>query len=373
MEIIEVKNKKQMRAFVQFPIRLYKDSPYFVPIFTGDEMKMLNKKKNPTLKDCEAHYYLAIEGNKVLGRIGAILHREYNRRTLSKCVRFTRFDCINDISVAKALFDTVEKFAAENGMEHIHGPYGFNETDRSGYLIEGFDRMANIGTNYNFPYYETLIKACGYETESNWLELEVLPGERVLNKLKRISDFTLSKGEYHIAQEKTFKKFAKRYGWKAFECFNDAYNDLPGYIPFSKELYSQIAAQFGLILKTRYMCAVIDKNDDVVGFAVCFPSMAKAVHKSKGSLFPLGAFRILKEIARPKTLELCLIGVRKEHQSKGVNGIMIHHILNNLMQDGVERTEAYPQFEENEKTLAQWRHFDASVIKKRRIVFKKIK
>ena len=45
--IREVTTKKQLRQFVDFPNRLYKDVPQFVPAFYGDDLDDWDEKKNP--------------------------------------------------------------------------------------------------------------------------------------------------------------------------------------------------------------------------------------------------------------------------------------------------------------------------------------
>ncbi|MDR3318004.1 MAG: hypothetical protein LBS99_01030 [Clostridiales bacterium] len=370
IEIIEVTGKKLMKQFVNFVLDLYKGCPHYVPYMYGDELKMLDPKFNLTLKDCDARFYLCKKDGALAGRIGAVLQRKYNALTGKKNVRFMRFDCVDDLGVAKALLDTVESFAVSYGMTTVMGPYGFNETDRAGYLSEGFDLDANFGTNYNYPYYDALLRQCGYGDSSEWLELHCRPKEEACQKYAKLSEFMLKKSGFTISDEKTFPKFAKKYGWKAFQCLNAAYAGLPGFIPFEKDLYDQIIGQFSIAVRTRYMTAVIDKNNDVAGFAVCFPSLTDAMKKTRGKLFPFGFIRILRAIAKPKVLDLCLIGVRPEYHNTGVNLTLIAHVLKTIKDENITLTEAYPELIENTKTLSQWEHFDTKIVKHRKVVEK---
>ena len=59
IEIKEVLTYKQKKAFVDFPIKLYKNNPYFVPCLRVDEMNLFNPKKNVSYEDSEAKYFLA--------------------------------------------------------------------------------------------------------------------------------------------------------------------------------------------------------------------------------------------------------------------------------------------------------------------------
>ena len=110
LTVREVSNKKEQKEFVEFPLRLYKNCPWFVPPLYSDEMAVF--KKNYVYYDTsEAVYFLAWDGDTVVGRISGILQKASNEKWDQKRVRFTRFDAINDKAVAKALFDAVENWA----------------------------------------------------------------------------------------------------------------------------------------------------------------------------------------------------------------------------------------------------------------------
>ena len=119
--VSEVKTRKQRKQFVEFPLKLYKNNPYFVPPIYSDEMDVF--KKNYMYYDtCEAVYYLATnERGQVVGRISGILQKASNEKWGQKRVRFTRFDAIDDQEVATALFNKVEEWAKSKGMEEEIG------------------------------------------------------------------------------------------------------------------------------------------------------------------------------------------------------------------------------------------------------------
>ena len=163
INVVEVKSKKQKRQFVDFPTRLYNGNENYVHPLRGDEFNIFNPKKNVSYNECEIVFYLAYKDGQVAGRICGILQKVYNEKTSRKCVRFSRFDCIEDFEVAKALLTKVEEWAKMQGMDTVHGPLGFHDLEREGLLIEGFDRLATFEENYNYPYYAEYIEKCGYK------------------------------------------------------------------------------------------------------------------------------------------------------------------------------------------------------------------
>ena len=170
IEIREVKTKKDLKLFATYPIKLYKNCPYYVPSLRADEMSTFNPKKNFSLKGNKIKGFLAFKDGELVGRIAGLIHYTDNALRNKKMVRFSRFECINDLEIFKALLGAVEKFGKENGMNIIHGPWGFNDTDREGMLTYGFNERSTYATNYYYPYFAENMEKLGFKGESFWLE-----------------------------------------------------------------------------------------------------------------------------------------------------------------------------------------------------------
>src|SRR5574344_439488 len=115
VSIVEVTTRRQLRRFVDFPNQLYKDVPQFVPATYGDDLEDWDKSKNPAFSYCEARCWLAMRGEEIVGRIGAILSRKSNEKWGTNRLRFTQVDFIDDPEVSAALFAAVEDWARELG------------------------------------------------------------------------------------------------------------------------------------------------------------------------------------------------------------------------------------------------------------------
>lgn len=354
----EVLTKKQKRQFVDFPTKLYKDNEFYVHPLRGDEMNMFNPKKNVSYDECDIVFYLAYRDKEVVGRVCAIVQKVYNDITNSKRVRFTRFDCIEDIEVAKALFEQVEEWAKSKGMNTIHGPLGFHDLDREGMLIEGYDKLATFEENYNFPYYKDFMEQCGYKKEIDYLAFNIKLPKTVDPRIKRIGDTIMKRYKLKIATAKNKKEYIKKYKDGIFDVIDDAYGDLYGVIPYNDKLRKQIIDQFNLIINLKYMISILDENDRVIAFGFALPSLAKAVKKSKGKLLPFGLFRILHAKNHENVADFGLVGVRKEYQNKGVTSIILNYIIEGAGEVGVDTIETNHSLEDNHKILQTWKNFD---------------
>lgn len=373
IEIKEVKSKNDLRQFAKYPIELYKNCPYYVPSLRSDEINTFNPKKNFSLKGNECKGFLCYKDGRLVGRIAGLINRKDNELTGKKLIRFSRLDCINDIEVFRALFSAVENFGKEYGMDTIHGPWGFNDTDREGMLTYGFDRKSTYATNYYYPYFAEKMRELGFSDESKWVEREFvipeMPYERVTSlceKLKKRLNVFDAFDKYPI------KKIVKLYGDEFFNTMNDAYSKLDGYVPIVGDAQKNVLKQFATIINPRYASMLIDKNGKVAAFGIVLPSIADPLIKHRGKLFPTGFIGVLKAIKKPKELEMALIGERSEYKNTGINSILMTRIMNNVISDGILHIESNPMLETNYNIQSNWKFAENSIIKRRQTYVKNI-
>ena len=100
IEIKKVLTRKQLRDFVNFPEKLYKDNPYYIPPLVFDQMDTLDQEKGAAQEFCKSALYLAYKDGEAAGRIAAIVNFKANEQWNHKEVRFEWFDFIDDPSVS---------------------------------------------------------------------------------------------------------------------------------------------------------------------------------------------------------------------------------------------------------------------------------
>ena len=374
VQIVEVNNKKQLRKFVKFPNKMYKDVPQFVPAFYGDDMSDWDKTKNPAFAYCEARAFLAYKDGKLVGRIAGILNNQANEKWHTNRMRFSQVDFIDDPEVSKALFDTVEQWAVEKGCDELQGPLGFCDLDREGMLVEGYERRNMFITYYNLPYYNEHLSRMGFQKDTDWIEYKInVPHkeDEVYGKIHRMAQLVEQRGHFHkanISKRSQYKPYIKEF----FALVNEAYKELYGVVTLNEEQIEKYADKFIPLVNPDYCCMVLDENEKLAGFGVCCPSVAAAMKKSNGKLFPLGWIRVLSALRKNTAVDLLLIAVRPELRSKGVNAIIIDHIMQSCMKNGIVYAESGPQLETNSKVLSQWREFETELHKRRRCYVKAI-
>ena len=373
IEVKEVKTKRDLKKFAKYPVELYKGCPYYVPSLYGDELATFNPKKNFNLKGNECKGFLCYKDGKLVGRIAGLINRKDNELTGKKFIRFSRLDCIDEKEVFDALIKAVEDFGKAYGMDTIHGPWGFNDTDREGMLTFGFDKRSTYGTNYYYPYFADRMREMGFADESKWIERNFVipdtPYERytsIAEKLKKRLNVFEAFDKYSV------KQIVKKYGKEFFETMNDAYGHLDGYVPIEGGAQKNVLKQFATIINPRYASMLIDEHGKVAAFAIVLPSIADALIKSRGRLFPTGFIGVLKSIKHPKELEMALIGVKNAYKNTGINSIMITRIMKNVIDDKIGYIESNVMLETNLNVQNQWKFVGGDIIKRRQTFVKKI-
>lgn len=373
VEIRKVLTRADRKEFVEFPLRLYKDNPNFVPPLYGDEMKCFTDR-NVYRNTCDDAFFLAVRDGQTVGRIQGIIQRQFNEIHNEKRVRFTRFDAIDDREVAHELFKSVEAWGREQGMNICCGPLGYSDLEREGLLISGFDELNTFEEQYNYPYYQSLIEGEGYAKEVDWLEYKLYPPKVVNPMIKQVARRALEMNRLHVVDPAQYSKraYIAKYKDGIFDCLDECYAKLYGTVPFTEEMKKQLIDQFMLIVNKQFLVIVCDENEKVVAFGLCLPSISRAVQKSGGRLTPGCLIRLMKALKDPKILDLALVAVLPEYQARGVNAVMIDGQLSMYENTSVEYCETNLNLEDNLAVQAQWKYFRAVQHKRRRSFCKTI-
>ncbi len=379
--IKKINTQAELKSFILFNHELYKGHPYAVPDFYEDLLDTFNPKKNAALEFCEADYFLAYnENGKIVGRVAAIINHKANTTWNVKQARFGWIDFIDDEEVSKALMNTVEDWGREHGMERIVGPLGFTDLDPEGMLIDGYDQLSTMSTIYNYPYYPKHIEAAGYEKEIDWVERKIyIPSEENKagsDKYFKVADISAKRYNLHIRKFKNVKELKKdNYIHRIFDVVNTAYAPLFGYSKMNEQQINQYVYNYLPFVDLRLLSVVENEDNQPIAMGVAMTSISKALQKAKGKLFPFGWFHLAKTVfwKRSDIIDLLLVAVLPEYQSKGVHAIIFADMIPIAQKMGFRYAESHPQLETNEKAQNLWAYLNTEIHKQRRCYTKKLK
>ena len=374
MELIikEVVSKRELKKFISFPYTLYAGHNYWIPLLRFDEMGTLQKHKNPAFDHCEVTYWLAYKDRKVVGRIAGIINNRYIEKWNNKYARFGWVDFIDEESVSAALFETVENWAKQKGMEAIHGPLGFTDLDPEGMLIEGFEELGTIATIYNYPYYPEHIERYGYKKDVDWVEFEIKVPDKIPEKIERIAEIVKKKKKLTIVKTKKTKDVLL-YAKEIFHVLNQAYEPLYGVVSLTDKQIDKYVKQYLGFIRPDFVSIILDEQKRVAAFGITIPSLSKAFQKAKGRIFPFGFLHILKAMRKNDRIDLFLVAVRQDLQGKGLNSLLFNELHKTYIKNNITKAESNPELESNTKVQAQWKLFEKRQHKRRRCYIKHFK
>ncbi len=367
----EITSKKDIKKFMDFGNILYKDEKNYIPPMFSDELKSADPKHNLSLEFCNTVLFLAYKEDEIVGRIRGLVNKKYNDKNNLSHVRFNHFDFIDDIEVSQALFDAVVTWGKAHGMKEVNGPIGFNDLDKQGLLIEGFNLEGMFITYYNYPYYKEHFAKLGLVKDVDWVEYQVQIPKEINPRITKIADRLLKRNNYQIKKFKN-KKELKPYLYRIFDTYNEAFAPLHGVIELTEAQIDQYVNQYLPIINLDYLSVIVDDKDEVLAFGLLGPSLNEPMRKIKGRLLPFGFITLLKALKNPTILDMYLVAVRPDKQGLGLNSILMTNITNNAIRNNITYAETGPELEDNAKVQSQWKNYDAEIVRRRRCYIKKI-
>ena len=366
--------KKELLKFIHFPIDvIYKGNQYYVPDLANDMLTTFLPEENPAYEFCESAFFMAYRDGKPVGRIAGIINKLVNERAGKAEGRFGFVDFIDDEEVVDALYGAVVDWAKGKGMTQLTGPLGFTDMDPEGCLIEGFDQLSTQATIYNYPYYQKHFERLGFVKDADWVEFKIDVPKEIPEKMLKIGNIVQHRFGLHLVEKTSLKEVVGKYGESIFSLINEAYDSLFGYSPLSEKQMQHYIKEYLPFLPLDHISLVADANDQLVGVGVSVPSLSKALIKSRGRMLPFGWYHLLKGIKKEKDIvDLLLIAVKPEYQSKGVNSLFFIDLIPAFNKRGYKWAETNVELETNENVQKQWQYFNYVQHKHRRAFTKSI-
>ena len=329
-------------------------------------MNTLNPAKNPAFDDCQAQFWLALRDDKVVGRIAAIVNKKFVEQWGEKTGRFAWIDFVDDPEVVQALLHTAERWVVEQGMSGIIGPMGFTNFDTSGTLVQGFDELSTFGATYNYPYYASHFERNGYTKASDWVEYQIPIPEEVPEKVERIARIVAKRSDLKLFFVDSAKDLLP-YAHQVFDIMNETYTEIYGYVTLSEKQIDKYINDYFSFVNPAFIPLVVNNNGDVVAFAITIPSLAHAMQRAHGRLFPFGFWHLYRAMKKPQIIDFMLTAVRPEYQNKGVNAMIMCELHKVFLQKKIKYVETNWENEANTKIQAQWRYYERRQHKRRRV------
>ena len=253
-------------------------------------------------------------------------------------------------------------------MTHIVGPLGFTDFDPEGMLVDGFDQQSTMPLIYNYPYYVQHIEALGFTKDADWLEYRIFVPGQVPEKFARVARLVAERNNFKV-RPVTRKLIRKEdYATKIFHLISETYKELYEYTVLPDNLADKYIGFYLKVLDLRYITAVENEKGEIVAFGITMPSLADALQKSRGRIFPFGWWHLLKAlfIKHSDGAELLLMGARPDVRNSGVTALVINDMVTKYSKMGVKWAESNAELEDNHAIRNSFADFNRIQHKRRR-------
>jgi GNAT superfamily N-acetyltransferase len=330
---IDTGRARDARRFVQFPFDHYRDAPYWVPPVVSDARKQIDRKRNPFFLHSDADFFLAQEGNEVVGRIAVLENRNYINYHKKRDGSFYLFDVIDDQGVADALYGAAFDWCRERDLNTIIGPKGFTVFEGYGILVKGFDRLPAMGVPYNYPYYGRLTENLGFEKEVDFTSFYVhVPDFHLPERIARLADKVEQRRGLRVRKFRS-KAEVRAAVAEIVDTYNSVFVKNWEYVPVTREEADSVAAQMLQITTPEMVKIIVNKENQMVGFLLAFINVGRALQKCKGRIFPFGWIHLLRELKRSEYADVNGMGILEEYRGLGGNIIMYNELYNSVGRD----------------------------------------
>lgn len=356
IRVQQISTKKELRQFVIFPFRLYKNCRFWVPPLINDELETLDHLKNPVFQTVDAWYFLAYKDGKIAGRIAVIINRLEVEEIGKKKVRFGWLDMIDDIEVTRALLEQVYEIGRANNLEYAEGPVGFSHMEKAGILTKGFEELNTMITWYHYPYYAEHMAALGLEKQATWVEYALKIPNEIYEKVKKFSKIIRERYDLHVIRFKN-KKEILPFAEEMFGLLNKTYSGLQTFVPIQQYQIDYYKEKYLNFLHPDYITCIKNTEGKIIAFSIVMPSFSIALKKANGRLFPFGWYHILKAQRKNDFATFYLIGIDPEYQGKGVTAIIFEEMQHLFNSKGIHTVETNPELIENTAVQLLWKDY----------------
>lgn len=339
MQVLEVKNDKQIALFHKVLEYVYEGDENFIYPLENDIEYIFNPHKNPSFERGKAIRFIVMDAEKPIGRIAAFYDLSNTEKMPIPIGGVGFFECINDKEAAFLLLNTAKEWLMNEGLQGFDGPINFGERDRFwGLLIKSESTPAYL-ENYNPKYYQNFFEDFGCKKYIEQQTYKMGYADFDAKRFSKIAEWIMRKPGF------TFKHFdmakADDFAQDFVEVYNAAWVNYKNFEPVTKQkVLKNIAAMRHIMVEDFIWFAYV--NGKPAGILVMVPDINAVLNKLNGKLDFLGRFRFLyyKRSATMTRVKGLVFGISPQFQKYGIETVLIYKFYKSLLK--------YPDYREVE-------------------------
>jgi GNAT superfamily N-acetyltransferase len=368
IEIRKVTTSKDMRKFLTFPWKIYKDDPMWVPPILADRWKAVDPKRGVFFQRGTAEFFSAYRNGELAGTICTAIDYKANEAVDKKDCVFGFFECVNDQEVAFTLFDHAAEWAKAHGQESLYGPFNLDYEDGYGILIDGRDRPPVLLCGHTTDYYLGFVEAYGFKPGRG----DNLAFERDLRKdikgLEEIHTFAerVRKRKNYTVRHADFSRWKEEVE-HVFDLINPSLKHLYGHVPWQREALRELMAPFVKIANPE-LILFAELDGKPIGFFPGLPNFNEALIHANGLRYPWNyAQAWWHSRKQPKSATIKSVLVLPEFWGSGVAILMFSEMVKRLIERGYEWVDLSLTSADNPRTPVLAKRMGAKIYKRYRV------
>jgi GNAT superfamily N-acetyltransferase len=365
VQVVPVSHWWQLRRFIDFPYRLYRDYPYWIPPLRRDVAETLNPRKNPFFEHGKIQPFLALDAQgHTVGRIAAIVNGMHLKKYKDGVGFFGFFECVPDFSVAQALFEAAARWLRHQGLTHMRGPANPSLNEVAGLLIEGFDRAPSILMPYNPPYYAAFLEQAGFTRVMTMWAYYVHKKYVKTEKLERGVELVRRRNPSITLRTLDLSRFDEE-ARTVLDIYNEAWSDNWGHVPMTENEFQHMARAMRKVVDPE-LVFILEDAGRPIAFSLLLPNLNQALrHVRNGRLLPFGLIKLLLALKLGAVYEtrMPLMGIRKAYHGRGLDALLVLETIQRGKLRGYEACEMSWVLDTNKVLLNALVHLGAVVDK----------
>lgn len=303
-----VTRRRELNEFLQLPGRIYRSDPNWVSPLRSEVRRVLNERVNPYFRNASLKLFLCYEKNRVVARTSVVINKNHWIRFGEKTAFFGFFEAVDDPGAVLALFESVQRYCREAGVETLEGPFNPNHYSELGMQADGFGALPVFFETYNPSYYNGLLKNAGFRiayTLHTRKNTDV--AEYVRKRYGRITP-PKSRGPFTV---RYFNMHDIKGDIERIRCVNnDAFSDNWHFLPVTREecLFS---AKFLRLVTYPELITFVEHQGEPVGVLQCVPDINPFLQTLRGKFKIHDVCRFLKQKKLIRDLVIYSVGIKK--------------------------------------------------------------
>jgi GNAT superfamily N-acetyltransferase len=364
-----VSGRAERQVFLNFPWRIYKGDPLWVPPLLPDWAERIDPRKGVFFKRGTAEFFIAWRDGQAVGTICAAEDRQANAENGTHECLFGFFNFIEEYAVMEALLAAVRQWARARRLDSLTGPFNLDYEDSYGILVEGRDRPPVLMCGHTPTYYLDFVERYGFQPsrgDNIAFALDLAAPSPALDDLQRMAERVRARGRFTIrpADMSHWEDELDRI-WKLL---NIALAHLPDFRAWPREVVFSSMEPFRKIADPQLILFAEDRDGQVVGWLPGLPNLNEAFIHANGLRRPWD-YLALAWYARKHTecLTVKSVLVPPEYWGSGAAILLFDEMVRRARERGYRWIDGSLTSADNPRTPALGERFGAKLYKRYRV------